>query len=64
DFSFGASGVLYRGGKKVQAVRGVTVAGNFLKLLERVDGVADDLTFYGSTGAPSLSVKNITVGGV
>ncbi|NPB05965.1 MAG: TldD/PmbA family protein, partial [Aquificae bacterium] len=30
DFSFGASGVLYRGGKKVQAVRGVTVAGNFL----------------------------------
>ncbi len=64
DFSFGASGVLYRNGRKVQAVRGITVAGNFLKLLSEVEKVGNDLTFYGNVGSPSVLVKNITVGGV
>ncbi len=64
DFSFGASGVLYRNGKKVQAVRGITVAGNFLKLMADVAEVGNDLTFYGNVGSPSVLVKNITVGGI
>ena len=64
DFSFGASGVLYKNGKKAQAVRGVTVAGNFLELIKNISAVGGDLTFYANVGSPSILVKNITVGGV
>jgi len=63
DFSLGASGTLYRNGKKVSAVRGVTVAGNFLQLLKNIEEVCDDLLFYGNVGSPSVLVKDITVGG-
>ncbi len=63
NFSLGANGVLYRNGKKLQAVRGITVAGNFLGLLKNVSAVGGDLVFYGNVGSPSLLVKNITVGG-
>jgi PmbA protein len=64
DFSFGASGVLYKNGKKVQSIRGVTVAGNFLELIKNISAVGGDLTFYANVGSPSILVKNITVGGV
>jgi PmbA protein len=64
DFSLGASGVLYRNGKKVQAVRGVTVAGNFLEIIRNISAVGKDLTFYGSVGSPSVLVENITIGGI
>ena len=64
DFSLGANGVYYRKGERVQSVRGVSVAGNFLKLLADIEALADDLEFYSSVGSPSVLVKNITVGGV
>jgi PmbA protein len=64
DFSLGANGILYKNGEKVQAVRGVTVAGNFLKLLKNLSLIGNDLRFYGSVGSPSVSVKNITIGGI
>ncbi len=63
DFSLGASGTLYRNGKRVAAVRGVTIAGNFLNLLKDIDAVGGDLQFYGNVGSPSVLVKNITIGG-
>ncbi len=63
EFSLGASGVLYKGGKRVHAVRGVTVAGNVLDLWNKIFAVGNDLKFYGSVGSPSLLVKDITVGG-
>jgi len=64
DFSLGASGVIFETGQKKQAVRGVTVAGNFLKLLNQIEKIGSDLKFYGNVGSPSLLVKNITVGGI
>ena len=63
DFSLGASGALYRNGRRVAAVRGVTIAGNFINLLRDIDAVGGDLQFYGSVGSPSVLVKNITIGG-
>ena len=63
DFSLGVSGALYRNGKKVAAVRGATVAGNFLQILKGIEAVGKDLTFYGNVGSPSVVVKNITIGG-
>ena len=64
DFSLGANGVYYRKGKKVQALRGITVAGNFLKLLSDIEALGNEPEFYGSVGSPSVLVKNITVGGI
>ena len=63
DFSLGASGIFYKNGKKVQAVRGITVAGNFINLLKDIEKIGSDLRFYGNVGSPSIVVKNITVGG-
>ena len=37
DFSLGASGLLCRNGERVQAVRGITVAGNFYKMLTEIE---------------------------
>ncbi len=39
DFSFGASGYLCRDGVRTQAVRGVTVAGNFYKMLNQINAI-------------------------
>jgi len=63
DFSLGATGVVYKNGKKVSAVRGVTVAGNFLSLIKNISRIGNDLEFYSNVGSPSVLVKNITVGG-
>ncbi len=63
DFSIGVDGHWIEGGKRVYPVRGVTIAGNILDLLSRVALVGADVRFYGTTGAPSLLVTNIAVGG-
>ena len=63
DFSLGATGVVYKNRKKVFAVRGVTVAGNFLSLIKDISRIGNDLEFYSNVGSPSVLVKNITVGG-
>jgi len=63
EFSLGASGVLFRKGKRVHSVRGVTVAGNILDLWNKIVAVGDDIKFYGNVGSPSMLVRDITVGG-
>ncbi len=63
DFSLGCSGVLFKKGKKEKSVRGITVAGNILELFKNVEGVGNDIRFYGSIGSPSVLVKELTLGG-
>lgn len=41
DFSLGASGYLCRDGERVQAVRGITVAGNFYTMLNNIAAIGD-----------------------
>lgn len=41
EFSFGASGYLCKDGVRGQAVRGVTVAGNFYELIQRIGGIGN-----------------------
>lgn len=64
DFSLGATGYRIADGKAAEPVRGVTIAGNVLELFARIDGVADDLTFYGRYGAPSVTVSDVQVNGL
>ncbi|HOW28074.1 MAG TPA: TldD/PmbA family protein [Elusimicrobiota bacterium] len=63
DFSLGASGLLVEKGKIVRAVKGVTLAGNIRGLLKNIEEVARDLTWYGSTGCPTMRVRSLSVGG-
>ncbi|MDM7266402.1 MAG: TldD/PmbA family protein [Aquificaceae bacterium] len=63
DFSLGASGIIYEGGKKKKSVRGVIIGGNIKEVWNSVVGVGNDLRFYGNVGSPSLYIENITVGG-
>ncbi len=41
DFSFGASGFLCRDGERQRPVRGITVAGNFYQMLNRIAAIGD-----------------------
>lgn len=65
DFSFGASGFLCRDGQRVQPVRGITVAGNFYKMLKEVEAVGrcqlinDSHTFF----APDIRFARLSIGG-
>lgn len=42
DFSFGASGYLCRNGERQQPVRGITVAGNFYEMLNRIAAIGTE----------------------
>jgi PmbA protein len=50
-------------GKKTFPVRGVTVGGNLFELLKAVDKVGSDLTWFQSTGSPTVSVSHVKLGG-
>ena len=63
EFSVGASGILYSKGECIRGIRGVTIADNYLNLLNKVKAVANDLKFYGSTGSPSIIFENVMVAG-
>jgi len=63
DFSVGAAGVWIKNGEFAQAVRGVAIAGNILDLMEGIDAVGDDLRFFGSQGAPTVRINQITISG-
>src|SRR5688572_1130550 len=61
EFSVGISGLAIEGGKLAGAVKGAMLSGNVLELLEKVDAVADDLTFYGSVASPTFRAADLTV---
>lgn len=63
DFSLGIMGERIEKGKRTHGVRGVTIAGNLLDLLNTVEAVGNDLVFTGSLGSPTLWVSGVSVGG-
>lgn len=63
DFSVGAAGLWIENGKFTRPVRGVAIAGNILELLNEVEGVGSDLTFFGGKGEPTIRISKMTVSG-
>ncbi|MCK5387945.1 MAG: TldD/PmbA family protein [Candidatus Izimaplasma sp.] len=64
DFSLQASGFLVEDGKIVRPVALITVAGNYLTMLQNVTGVCDDLKFnFRYIGSPALKIKSLVVSG-
>lgn len=63
DFSVGIAGLLIENGELTKPVRGMAIGGNILDFLTRVDGVGNDLKFFGGRGSPTLRVSEITISG-
>lgn len=64
DFSLQASGYLIEDGKIVRPVSLITVAGNYLEMLQDVTEVCKDLKMnFGFIGSPSLKIKSLAVSG-
>ena len=61
ELSVGVSGLAVRDGRLAHPVKGAMISGNLMELLERIDAVADDLTFYGAMGSPTFRVADLTV---
>lgn len=63
DFSVGATGILIENGELTRPVRGIAIAGNIQELLRHIDGVGNDLQFFGSLGSPTVRVAQMVVSG-
>ena len=63
SYSRGANGIWIENGELAYPVQEVTVAGNLLQMIQDIDAVGNDLTFRGSTGAPTLRFSQLTVSG-
>ena len=63
-FSLQASGFLVEDGEIKRPVALITVAGNYLTLLQDVTHVCDDLYFnFAFIGCPSMKIKSLQVSG-
>ncbi|UPT73527.1 MAG: TldD/PmbA family protein [Elusimicrobiota bacterium] len=60
-FSVGVSGLAIEKGRLAGPVKGAMMSGTLLDLLARIDGVASDLTFQGSLGAPTFRVSSLDI---
>lgn len=65
DFSFGASGYLCKGGKRIQSVKGITIAGNFNRLLSGISRMGTELKHNDSRNmfAPLIRFSDLSVAG-
>lgn len=66
DFSLGISGVMIENGIKTHAVSSITIAGNLIELLQSIEEVGNDLTFFllsANFGCPTLLIGNIAISG-
>ena len=61
DFSVGISGLWIENGEVLYPVKEAVMSGNILDMFSRVEAVGSDLTFYGSSGAPSLLIGNMDI---
>lgn len=68
DFSLQSAGFMIRGGKKCEAVKGFTVAGNFFELLKNIATLGNKLergivTGFTSFASPDVFVPDMSVAG-
>ncbi|MBI3698640.1 MAG: TldD/PmbA family protein [Acidobacteria bacterium] len=63
DYSRGAAGMWLRDGKPAFPVHEVTIAGNLSQMFRDVEMIGSDLEFRGAIAAPTLKIREMTVGG-
>jgi PmbA protein len=63
DYSRGAAGMWIRDGEPAFPVSEVTIASNLNDMLQGIEMVGSDLEFRGATAAPTVLIREMTVGG-
>ena len=65
NFSFGASGFLCKDGERIQAVRGITVAGNFYEMLNKISMIGKQQHWNERLSAlmPSIRFSDVAISG-
>jgi len=65
NFSFGASGYLCQDGERIQAVRGITVAGNFYEMLNNIAMIGDKQTWNWQKSSlhPRIRFADVAISG-
>lgn len=65
DFSFGASGFLCKDGERLKPVRGITVAGNFYQMLNRIAAIGDTThwNWQRSSLMPDIRFSDVAISG-
>lgn len=63
DYSRGAAGLWIQNGELAYPVSEVTIAGNLRQMLLDIEALGSDLEFRGSTAAPTLVVREMTISG-
>ncbi len=68
DFSIESAGFMIRGGKKAEAVKSFTIAGNFFELLKNVAALSDKVEYsvggsITSFGSPAVLIPEMSVAG-
>ena len=68
DFSIESFGFMVRDGKKCEAVRSFTIAGNFFELLKSIEAASDKVKFSIATGftvfgSPDVLIRGMSVAG-
>lgn len=64
DYSRGAAGFWIENGRIAFPVTEVNISGRLPEMLAAVDAVGDDLTWFGSTAAPTVRLRQMTVSGL
>lgn len=67
EFSVGASGYLFSDGELVSPVKQITLAGNFLEIMKKIQAIGDDYREFPSGGnfiVPSMLIKEVSVSGL
>lgn len=63
EYSRGANGLWIEKGEVVHPVQEVTIAGDYLAMLQNIDAIGNDLQMRGSSGAPTMRIANVTISG-
>jgi PmbA protein len=65
NFSFSASGYLCKDGERIQAVRGITVAGNFYEMLNKITMIGNQQNWDEGRSAlmPSIRFSDVAISG-
>jgi len=64
EYSRGANGLWIEGGEIVHPVQEVTIAGDCREMLQSISAIGSDFTMRGTTGAPTIRIDGMTIGGL
>ncbi len=61
DFSIGISGLWIENGEVLYPVKEAVISGNILEMFNKIEGIGNDLKFYGNIGSPSILIGDMDI---